>query len=511
MFTQCPECGTLFRVTAEALKMARGTVRCGICSSTFNALEYLSEHPVPRPADDVSQEDTMTVEEMPGNEFIELSGSAEHAGANSRTDDDGDHGDDAVSGADVDPGSAPGRWSEVPVQAEAASGEGVDSFDGIPETALEFHGSAEDLERLFVAADGAGAQRLAHQGDYQPNEVADNGDELERAIGEVAEHEFSGIEVSEEDLPWPWTATTGSDDTNPGHIASVLAFRRPDSATPDGDHSSRATGRGAGDEPASRHEYSEPGTRPAADLDATDEYPILVLDGMADEAGHQGDAPAAIEATGTPEAEEAPRLLIPAELRRDARLTAAEELAGPVDFEARTGSRHWPMALGAALLVLALLAQAVHYWREELVRNAVARPWLLRAYGLVGLPLTAPADLSAFELKQLGAATDPAQAGRIKLRASLVNRASFAQPMPLLRLSVQDRFGSTVGVRDVEPGEYLPGGSRDGMALLGASQRADAEVVFVDPGLDAVGFELDVCLREQAGLRCSRDLAGPQP
>lgn len=43
MYTQCPECGTAFRVTAEVLKVAAGKVRCGGCANAFNALEYLSE------------------------------------------------------------------------------------------------------------------------------------------------------------------------------------------------------------------------------------------------------------------------------------------------------------------------------------------------------------------------------------------------------------------------------------------------------------------------------------
>ncbi len=51
MYTQCPECGTAFRVTAEVLKRAAGKVRCGGCGSAFNALDFLSEHkpvtPVP--------------------------------------------------------------------------------------------------------------------------------------------------------------------------------------------------------------------------------------------------------------------------------------------------------------------------------------------------------------------------------------------------------------------------------------------------------------------------------
>ncbi|MGI9262254.1 MAG: MJ0042-type zinc finger domain-containing protein, partial [Woeseiaceae bacterium] len=43
MYTECPECGTAFRVTAKVLQQARGNVRCGGCNNAFNALEYLSE------------------------------------------------------------------------------------------------------------------------------------------------------------------------------------------------------------------------------------------------------------------------------------------------------------------------------------------------------------------------------------------------------------------------------------------------------------------------------------
>ena len=43
MYTQCPDCSTAFRVTAEVLKQAAGKVRCGGCGNAFNALDYLSE------------------------------------------------------------------------------------------------------------------------------------------------------------------------------------------------------------------------------------------------------------------------------------------------------------------------------------------------------------------------------------------------------------------------------------------------------------------------------------
>jgi len=56
MYSQCPECQTRFRVTADVLRIAQGTVRCGRCGSAFNALARLSDSPsgTPRSIEDTS-------------------------------------------------------------------------------------------------------------------------------------------------------------------------------------------------------------------------------------------------------------------------------------------------------------------------------------------------------------------------------------------------------------------------------------------------------------------------
>ena len=41
--TRCTECGTVFRVVEDQLKVSEGWVRCGRCSAVFNALENLCE------------------------------------------------------------------------------------------------------------------------------------------------------------------------------------------------------------------------------------------------------------------------------------------------------------------------------------------------------------------------------------------------------------------------------------------------------------------------------------
>lgn len=44
MRTRCPDCGTIFRVTSEQLRLKAGKVRCGQCSRIFNAFdEFLPE------------------------------------------------------------------------------------------------------------------------------------------------------------------------------------------------------------------------------------------------------------------------------------------------------------------------------------------------------------------------------------------------------------------------------------------------------------------------------------
>ncbi len=65
MYTQCPECGTAFRVTAEVLRQAAGRVRCGGCGIAFNALDYLSEQKPVAPEPPPPEEEPVETEAEP--------------------------------------------------------------------------------------------------------------------------------------------------------------------------------------------------------------------------------------------------------------------------------------------------------------------------------------------------------------------------------------------------------------------------------------------------------------
>ncbi len=142
---------------------------------------------------------------------------------------------------------------------------------------------------------------------------------------------------------------------------------------------------------------------------------------------------------------------------------------------------------GAGALVILLAAQIVNHYRNDLAANAQFNKPITALYAALGVRLTPRWDLHAYDVRQLGASVDSASAGQIMVRASVKNGAHQPQPMPLLRVTLQDRFGNRIAARDVPPGSYLPRATAD-TAFLPAGQRIDAEMAFVDPGSNAVGF-----------------------
>jgi Protein of unknown function (DUF3426) len=174
-------------------------------------------------------------------------------------------------------------------------------------------------------------------------------------------------------------------------------------------------------------------------------------------------------------------------------------------LDTRLGPRTF--AAGAALALLLLLAQIVNHYRDELAANPRFNRSLTALYGSLGVQLMPHWDLRAYDVRQLGASADPAGTGLITVRASIKNAGSQAQPLPLLRVTLQDRFGNRIAARDVAPRFYVPHTMPDSSYLAGG-QRIDAEMGFVDPGANAVGFEIDACLPARGGgVTCANDLA----
>ncbi len=176
---------------------------------------------------------------------------------------------------------------------------------------------------------------------------------------------------------------------------------------------------------------------------------------------------------------------------------ASLRVVGPARNDATSRSRR-PFAAwltAAILLGILLMVQLIRGNRDWVAAHL---PWLVDAGPTA-------ANLSVYQLRQWGVTGDPGANGTLRVRASIMNTASELKPYPLLRVSLVNRFGSRIGAREFQPAEYLGHGIA---RMLAPGERVDATLDILDPGKDAEGFEIDVCLRTaEEKVVCAGDAA----
>ena len=480
MFTVCPKCALTLVVTAADLRVAQGYVRCGRCSSVFNALARLSD-------------------------------------------------ERQLAGADGEPAVEPAPEPATPAQEEHADLSPLDEAlarsddgatpeaSGIPEEpvsdeALEFDPETTDVRAVFVEPP-PNPQWTAATGSFKAMRAA-----------------------SKEATPEPPTASSSAGSQVDVEIDAAFLAEMLREAAPAAPESSRS-------EPPPQQRAPPPGEPPASpprqppprtlrdSAPESDAAPAAAVTGRAALPG-EGPRSAARHATqhtrppveasvrtraaATPAPAPPPReertFAAPDEDTSDALDLDGEEMSGPRDDAAE---RRWlPLerlqqvwAAGAIFALLLLLAQIVNHYRDELAASPRFNRPLTAFYASFGVRLVPHWDLRAYDVRQLGASADPAGSGLITVRASIKNSGREPQPLPLLRVTLQDRFGNRIAARDVAPRFYVPPTMPESSYLAGG-QRIDAEMGFVDPGANAVGFEIDACLPTSAGeITCANDLA----
>jgi len=190
-----------------------------------------------------------------------------------------------------------------------------------------------------------------------------------------------------------------------------------------------------------------------------------------------------------------PGLTVPEDIRKE--MLAGYQRAELPEINAPRRRQLPPAAWMSAAVALALLMvfQVVQTNGEWL---SVHAPMLDGG----GKPAAA---LSTYQLRQWGVTGDPGANGTLRVRASIMNSAAQLQPYPLLRVTLADRFGTRVGAREFEPAEYL---GKAPARMLAPGERVDATLNILDPGKDAEGFEIDVCIRgAEKKIVCAGDAA----
>ncbi|HEX7079921.1 MAG TPA: DUF3426 domain-containing protein [Gammaproteobacteria bacterium] len=173
--------------------------------------------------------------------------------------------------------------------------------------------------------------------------------------------------------------------------------------------------------------------------------------------------------------------------------------------ETKSTTRRW--AVGCALALAFLAAQITHHFRAEIAGTQLVGPLLQDAYAMLGTEVTPRWNLDQYEIVDWVAVAEPSARGQgsLKIAAQIRNEGPRAQPFPHVHVQLKDRWENSIGSRIFAPDEYLGEDTRADLLMPpGAITRAELDIV--DPGPDAYGFELDVCVEGEAhALRCAAD------
>lgn len=139
------------------------------------------------------------------------------------------------------------------------------------------------------------------------------------------------------------------------------------------------------------------------------------------------------------------------------------------------------------VLTLLLAAQLFFSERTRLAANAQWRPLVAAVCDATGCNVPAWREPNAFAMLSRDVIAVPGRPGVLRVQASIRNDARWAQPWPVLVLTLSDANGGVLGSRRFMPGDYL--GRAPDTALLQAGQAAQLAFDIVEPGPGVVAFD----------------------
>jgi predicted Zn finger-like uncharacterized protein len=160
---------------------------------------------------------------------------------------------------------------------------------------------------------------------------------------------------------------------------------------------------------------------------------------------------------------------------------------------------------GVALSAVVLALQLINHDRAELVKQPSVGSLVQSAYAALGIVVLPRWDVRQYQILDWVATAEPSSGGigSLRITARIKNLGPESQPYPDVNLRLKDRWEAAVGGRVFAPAEYLAAAPRK---LMAPGETARAQLELVDPGPDAYGFDLDVCVEvETHVLSCRND------
>ncbi|MGX4642052.1 DUF3426 domain-containing protein [Massilia sp. SYSU DXS3249] len=474
--TQCPHCGTMFRVASDQLKLRGGIVRCGACQEIFDGSATLVDldklppkapaQPVPAPPPDVTPAETAPVPEPASSE-------------------------DELPFTIVDTGDGAGESTEAPALPEQTD------FEDQPVYTLDFDHTFDPLGILPKVA--------------SPDDAGDEG-KLAAEPATVADEDIDPLSLLQPwsrppketvDAPAPETALADAPAAMPSTEEEAIA---PETVTPAPEQAAPLVHAAIAPDSSGRRE-------PVFDLPVDEELVATALPDHEPESAPSAAAVAGAAPQPRPRADDAPPLLTresaastyspaaapvppvprtpaakraekaaarrskltPTRIEPQPKLRVAEidepEFVRRSRHQEQSGrTRRIAMLAGSAVLLLVLVAQGLTTFRNALAaRFPAAKPALVSSCALLGCRVELPAQVDSLaietgELTTLGG-------GAYSFTTELRNGSATAQAWPSLELTLIDTNDKPLVRRVFAPRDYLAPGTlvANGMAP-GATQ-----------------------------------------
>ena len=145
----------------------------------------------------------------------------------------------------------------------------------------------------------------------------------------------------------------------------------------------------------------------------------------------------------------------------------------------------------ANVVLLGLLALQLGLGlREPLLASPELRPWLERGCAVLGCRLSALRDPERVEIIARDVRAHPRYANGLLVDVTLVNRAPYVQPFPVMQLTFTSLDEQWFAQRRFQPAEYL-GPNRGTAERLPPDIPVQVVLELLDPGPDAVSYQFD--------------------
>jgi predicted Zn finger-like uncharacterized protein len=436
--TQCPHCRTSFRVSSTQLGAAHGAVRCGACLHVFNAAQQiLDEHPV--------------------QTFMPKA---------------------AAPKPPAPPVPAPIPAAPAPAVVIPTAGKATSEtlwihddldLDSLDEELAKLEQQELQLSKEFMSLAPAAANKPKDDFLKAPDRIDD-------------QHDEGWAEALLKKETAPAVSSDGIEPPAPSLAPPPPVFRaRPvavveEAHEPELIEAEPTLGNGRIDED------EDDDLAPAFKLSA-DRSLDRSMDDEPEEGASERDNFSAVKNLNKSDRAE------PA-LRDDSLFHLSDD---PLQLDWQEQRKPWGRWIGWGLLNLigaaALATQYVAYHFDELARQDQYRPWFEAMCPNIGCNLPSKVEISLIKSSNLVVRSHPDFNGALVVDAIIYNRATFAQPFPLLEIRFADLNGQLLASRRFKPSEYLAG-ELAGQAEMPPQTPIHISLDILDPGNKAVNYSL---------------------